>query len=65
MAFTTEGPEKEAVETTIVSMLWLMFVGKKRFLCESPRSHVKLAKDKVEASNFILQGACDLIWPKM
>jgi hypothetical protein len=37
-------------------MLWLEFVGMKRFYRESPSSHVKLAKDKVEASNFILQG---------
>jgi hypothetical protein len=31
-----------------------MFVGKKRFLCGIPRSHVKLA-NIVEASNFVLQ----------
>jgi hypothetical protein len=31
-----------------------MLVGKKRFLCESPRSHVKLA-NIVETSNFVLQ----------
>jgi hypothetical protein len=32
-----------------------MFIGKKRFLCESPRNHIKLAKDKVESSKFVLQ----------
>jgi hypothetical protein len=31
-----------------------MFVGKKRFLRESPRSHVKHA-NIVETSNFVLQ----------
>jgi hypothetical protein len=40
-----------------------MFVGKKQSLCESPRSHVKHVKDKVESPNFVLQRACDVIWP--
>jgi hypothetical protein len=31
-----------------------MFVGKKLFLCESPRSHIKFA-NIVEMSNFVLQ----------
>ena len=39
----------------------VVFVGKKRFLCGSPSSHVKYAKDKVESSNFILQGQCDMV----
>jgi hypothetical protein len=39
-----------------------MFVGKKRFLHKSPRSHVKLAKT-METSNFVFcSGACDVIW---
>ena len=36
------------------------FVGKGGSFYESP-SHVKYAKDKVEASNFILQGLCDMV----
>jgi hypothetical protein len=38
-----------------------MFVGKKRFLHESPRSYIKLT-NIVETSNFVLQWACDVIW---
>jgi hypothetical protein len=32
-----------------------MFIGKKHFLCEIPRSHIKHEKDKSRASNFVLQ----------
>jgi hypothetical protein len=38
-----------------------MFVGKKWFLCESPKPR-KTCKHKVEASKFVLQRVCDVIW---
>ena len=39
-----------------------VLVGKETGSCSgSPSSHVKHAKDKVEASNFILQGQCDMV----
>jgi hypothetical protein len=33
-----------------------MFVGKNGYFRESPNNPVKFAKDKVEASSFVLQG---------
>jgi hypothetical protein len=39
-----------------------MFVGKKRFLCESPRSHVKHAKIKWKYLTLFCSGVCDVIW---
>jgi hypothetical protein len=49
MALNTE-VKKQSVD----QCCGFMFVGKKRFLCESPRSHVKLA-NIVEMSNFVLE----------
>ena len=55
------GPRKGCNRDNCLIAIVAVFVGKKRFLCESSSSHVKLAKDKVEASNFILQGQCDMV----
>jgi hypothetical protein len=46
MESTTEGPNGDSKQQYVNQHCGFMFVGKKQFLSESPRSHVKLANIK-------------------
>jgi hypothetical protein len=54
MVSATEALNGEVKKESFDQHCGFMFVGKKRFVCESPRSYIKLT-NIVETSNFVLQ----------